>query len=141
MTRLRSSSYAAARRRQKTEVRLWKSQSLVEVGSWIITRFQVLRRRRIQVEYSEFHTPHMKLHKNQCYFCEVSHEKNQIRSHALVCAFSYSPHSAFQLPNSSFAFYAHTSSRGVDLRRSSPWGFTLTVYPNRPEISQIKLQP
>ena len=88
----------------------------------------------------------MKLHENQCYFREVSHErrlwpeKNQIRSHAHARAFSYFPHSAFQLPNSSM-LHAHAISLGVDLIRSSPLGATLTVYPNRPEISQPRSQP
>jgi hypothetical protein len=37
--------------------------------------------------------------------------------------------------------YAHVSNLGVDLIRESPAGVTLTVKPNRPEISQSSLQP
>ena len=40
-----------------------------------------------------------------------------------------------------YLLHAHAISLGVDLIRSSPLGATLTVYPNRPEISQPRSQP
>jgi hypothetical protein len=57
---------------------------------------------------------HMKLHEIQCHFREVLHEVSEFRRQRFLnsefltpyalrhmpCAFSYFPHSAFQLPNS-----------------------------------------
>ena len=70
---------------------------------------------------------------------EDEDEQNQIRSY--VYALRFFLFSAFRITTSAFQFYAQVSNLGVDLTRPSPVGATLTVKPNRPEISQFRLQP